>query len=64
MPVVLTAHSASFVVVPGLGGCVPQLTEGVDITSDVKDCQPIFLGLLHMFSLGASEEPELVICDG
>jgi hypothetical protein len=34
------------------------------MTSDVKGCQSIFLGLHHVFYLGASKEPEPAICDG
>jgi hypothetical protein len=42
----------------------PRLTPSVDMTSDVKGCQPIFLGLHRIFYLGASKEPEPAICDG
>jgi hypothetical protein len=34
------------------------------MTSDVKGCQPIFLGLHAFFLLGASEKTEPAICDG
>jgi hypothetical protein len=41
-----------------------QLRPGVDMTSDVKGCRQIFLGLHHVISLGASEKAEPAICDG
>jgi hypothetical protein len=41
-----------------------RLKRSVDMTSDVKGCQPIFLGLHRIFYLGASKEPEPAICDG
>ena len=44
--------------------CGPSLTAGVAMTSDVKGCQQIFLGLHHVVSLGASEKSEPAICDG
>jgi hypothetical protein len=37
---------------------------GVDMTSNVKGGQQIFLGLHDVFVLGASAEPEPAICDG
>jgi hypothetical protein len=37
MPVELTAHSAGFAVVPGLGGCEPQLTGSVSRRQKDKD---------------------------
>src|SRR5206468_8369607 len=50
IPVERTAHSAGFVVVPGLGGCGPPLTAGVDMTSDVKSRAPLFLRLHSVVS--------------
>jgi len=41
-----------------------QLKAGVDMTSNVKGGQQIFLGLHDVFVLGASAEPEPAICDG
>jgi hypothetical protein len=41
-----------------------QPSASVDMTSDVKSWQQIFLGLHHVFHLGALEEPEPAICDG
>jgi hypothetical protein len=44
--------------------CSQQLAPSVDMTSDVKGCQPTFLGFHAFFPLGASEEPEPARCDG
>ena len=41
-----------------------RLTAGVDMTSNVKGCEQIFLGLHDVFFLGASEESEPAIYDG
>jgi hypothetical protein len=41
-----------------------QLRRGVDMTSDVKSGEQIFLGLHRFFYLRASEEPEPVKSDG
>jgi hypothetical protein len=41
-----------------------RLMPSVDMTSNVKGGQQIFLGLHDVFVLGASEEPEPAICDG
>jgi hypothetical protein len=42
----------------------PRLMPSVDMTSDVKSGQQIFLGLHAVFSLGASEESEPALGDG
>ena len=45
-------------------GFQARLSASVDMTSDVKGCQQIFLGLHHVFFLGTSEEPEPALYDG
>jgi len=42
----------------------PRLMPSVDMTSDVKSREPLFLGLHAVFILRASEKPEPVISDG
>jgi hypothetical protein len=37
-----------------------QHTLDLDMTSDVKSCEPLFLGLHHVFALRAAEEAEPV----
>ena len=41
-----------------------RLSASVDMTSNVKSGQQIFLGLHEIFNLGASAEPEPAIGDG
>jgi hypothetical protein len=61
----LTAHSVGFLSASAFVSCRPQLKPDVAaMTSNVKGCQPIFLGLHAFFLLGASEKTEPALCDG
>ena len=57
-------HGADYLQRPLRSRFRARLMPGVDMTSDVKGGQQIFLSLHDVFVLGASEEPEPARGDG